>query len=296
MVTNNQSDWQELNHLATRSITLKDGQISEDKDINKREELVKSAEINDNKIDFSPSKINTFKSMLLKQIWAESLQFVRNPGYLLGIILFSCLIVFFPPDQNLGKLGLIFFAGINLLTFAIERLGKIIASERIEGWLKLLRITPLPPAIYLSAKIIMALSILAINLTIVLSLGAWKIGVEQSVGQWLIMFFSLILGIIPFAIFGLALGYLVKPKSIDSIAALSIPIALFSCGLPLPVPKFVQDLISFSPFYHYGQLAMWSAALDHDQHLWLHLLWLLWVGCIFSFVALWAYRRDQVLQ
>jgi ABC-2 type transport system ATP-binding protein len=296
MVTNNQSDWQELNHLATRSITLKDGQISEDKDINKREELVKSAEINDNKIDFSPSKINTFKSMLLKQIWAESLQFVRNPGYLLGIILFSCLIVFFPPDQTLGKLGLIFFAGINLLTFAIERLGKIIASERIEGWLKLLRITPLPPAIYLSAKIIMALSILAVNLTIVLSLGAWKIGVEQSVGQWLIMFFSLILGIIPFAIFGLALGYLVKPKSIDSIAALSIPIALFSCGLPLPVPKFVQDLISFSPFYHYGQLAMWSAALDHDQHLWLHLLWLLWVGCIFSFVALWAYRRDQVLQ
>ena len=142
----------------------------------------------------------------------------------------------------------------------------------------------------------MALSILAVNLTIVLSLGAWKIGVEQSVGQWLIMFFSLILGIIPFAIFGLALGYLVKPKSIDSIAALSIPIALFSCGLPLPVPKFVQDLISFSPFYHYGQLAMWSAALDHDQHLWLHLLWLLWVGCIFSFVALWAYRRDQVLQ
>jgi ABC-type Na+ efflux pump permease subunit len=64
------------------------------------------------------------------------------------------LIVFFPPDQTLGKLGLIFFAGINLLTFAIERLGKIIASERIEGWLKLLRITPLPPAIYLSAKII----------------------------------------------------------------------------------------------------------------------------------------------
>lgn len=296
MVTNNQSDWQELNHLATRSLTLKDGQISEDKEINTREDLSNTTENNDAKIDFSPTKINTFKSMLLKQLWAEYIQFLRNPVYLIGVILFSCLVAFFPPDQNLGKLGLIFFAGINLLTFAIERLGKIIASERIEGWLKLLRITPLPPVIYLGAKIILALSILAVNLTIVLSLGAWKIGIEQNIEQWLIMFFSLILGIIPFAIFGLALGYLVKPKSIDSIAALSLPVALFTCGLPLPVPKFVQDLISFSPFYHYGQLAKWSAALDDDKYLWLHILWLVWFGFTFSFVALWAYRRDQVLQ
>jgi ABC-type Mn2+/Zn2+ transport system ATPase subunit len=114
--------------------------------------------------------------------------------------------------------------------------------------------------------------------------------------QWLTMFFSLILGIIPFAIFGLALGYLVQPKIINSITALSIPVALFTCGLPLPVPKFVQDLISFSPFYHYGQLALWSTALDYDQYLWLHILWLVWFGFTFSFVALWAYRRDQVLQ
>lgn len=296
MVTNNQSDWQELNHFATRSITLKDGQISEDKDINTREDLLKSSENNQTKSNVLPSKINTFKSMLVQQIWAEYIQFLRNPGYLIGIILFSCLVAVFPPDKNLGKLGLIFFAGMNLLTFAIERLGKIIASERIEGWLKLLRITPLPPAIYLGAKIILALSILAVNLTIVLSLGAWKIGIEQNTEQWLTMFFSLILGIIPFAIFGLALGYLVKPKVIDSITAFSIPIALFTCGLPLPVSKFVQDLISFSPFYHYGQLAKWSAALDYDQYLWLHILWLVWFGFTFSFVALWAYRRDQVLQ
>jgi ABC-2 type transport system ATP-binding protein len=155
MVTNNQSDWQELNNLATRSVTLKDGQISEDKPIGNKQSKENTVETKKDKTYLPLSKNNYLKWMLLNQIWAESLHLFRNPGYLLGILLFSCLIAVFPPDGRFGKVGLLFFAGITLLTFAIERLGKIIAVERIEGWLKLLRITPLPPAIYLAAKIIL---------------------------------------------------------------------------------------------------------------------------------------------
>lgn len=296
MVTNNKSDWEKLNELATRCVTLGDGQIKEDKIIGNTEAEVVQVETNKQESNSYTTQTHNWISMLLNQIWAELLQLSRTPLYLLGILLFSCLVAFFPPDEKLGKIGLIFFGGISLLTFAIERLGKRVATERIEGWLKLLRVTPLPPAIYLAAKIVMSLLILAVSLSLVLSLGAWKIGVQETLGQWLIMFFSLILGVIPFAILGLALGYLVKPKSIDSIAGLSIPIALFTCGLPLPFPKYVQDLVTFSPFYHYGQLALWSAGEAYDNQLWLHLLWLVWAGCIFSFLAVWAYRRDQVLQ
>lgn len=59
---------------------------------------------------------------------------------------------------------------------------------------------------------------------------------------------------------------------------------------------FVQDLVTYSPFYHYGQLALWSAGLDYDNKLVLHMLWLIWAGFMFSFLAIWAYRRDEVLQ
>lgn len=295
MVTNNQSDWEELNHLATRSITICDGKICEDIVVNNGDNEPKTAPVENQLQKHSATKL-PWLFPLFKQTWVELVQLTRTPLYLLGIFLFSSPVAVFPPDKHSGKLGLLFFGGFSLLTFAIDRLGKRVAAERIEGWLKLLRVTPLPPAIYLAAKIIMALLVLAVSLSLVLSLGAWRMGVEETLGQWLIMFFSLILGVVPFAILGLALGYLFKPKSVDSIIGLSIPLALFTCGVPLPYPGWVQDLVTYSPFYHYGQLALWSAGLNYDNQLVLHLLWLIWAGFMFSFLAIWAYRRDQVLQ
>ena len=79
----------------------------------------------------------------LPQLWAESLQLLRTPTHVIGIFLFSSAITLFPPDERLGMLGAIFFAGLSLLTIAFERTGKRIVVERAEGWLKLLRVTTL---------------------------------------------------------------------------------------------------------------------------------------------------------
>ncbi len=136
-----------------------------------------------------------------------------------------------------------------------------------------------------------------VSLFLVFSLGSWKLGIQENMGQWLIMFFTLIIGIIPFCILGLALGYLVKPKALDSITGLIIPLALFTCGLPLPVAKWIQDLIALSPFYHYGQLAVWSANLPYyDGYILLHIMVLAWFSIIFYLLANWAYKQDQVVQ
>lgn len=45
MVTNNKSDWEELSHLATRSITLADGKIAEEKRLNEVMEKKKKPEL-----------------------------------------------------------------------------------------------------------------------------------------------------------------------------------------------------------------------------------------------------------
>ncbi|MEE3716524.1 ABC transporter ATP-binding protein/permease [Tumidithrix elongata RA019] len=327
MVTNNQADWKELNSLATRTITLQDGRIQEDRQsaIGKMptpsetapkqvamskggipvysfagtnsESILRVANDTPAESSSTLSYENDSRSRgFFPQLWAESLQLLRTPTYAIGIFLFSSAIALFPPDKRLGMLGPIFFAGLSLLTIAFERTGKRVAVERVEGWLKLLRVTPLHPFAYLSAKVVMSLAIAAISLLIVLGLGAWKLGIDQSWGQRSLEFTSLLLGSIPFTIFGLALGYLVNPKSVDSIAGLAIPIALFTCGLPLPVPQSVQDAIAYSPFYHYGQLVLWSAGQPYDGYFWLHLIWLLWTGCAFAFLANWAYQRDRAVE
>ena len=328
MVTNNQADWKELVSLTTRIITLDNGRIHEARQsaiakplnppITERKQVGMSKggvplfyssptissenailAADNTPTKNSPTLLYGNDSLLrgfLPQLWAESLQLWRTPTYVIGILLFSSAIALFPPDERLGMLGAIFFAGLSLLTIAFERTGKRVAVERVEGWLKLLRVTPLHPFAYLSAKVVMSLVISAVSLLLILGLGAWKLGIDQSLAQRSLEFTSLLLGSIPFTIFGLALGYLVNPKSVDSIAGLAIPIALFTCGLPLPVPQLVQDAIAYSPFYHYGQLVLWSAGQTYDGYLWLHVVWLLWTGCAFAFLANWAYQRDRAVE
>ncbi len=328
MVTNNQADWKELAKLPTRIITLDNGRIHEvrqsaiaklpDPPAPKRKQIAMtkggvplfySSSANNlesleqpkinlpvaNSSNLSSENVNILRGFL-PQLWAESLQLLRTPTYVIGIFLFSSAIALFPPDERLGMLGAIFFAGLSLLTIAFERTGKRVAVERAEGWLKLLRVTPLHPFTYLAAKVLMSLVISAASLLLILGLGAWKLGLDQSLAVRSLEFTSLLLGSIPFTMFGLALGYLVNPKSVDSIAGLAIPIALFTCGLPLPVSQVVQDAIAYSPFYHYGQLVLWSAGLPNDGYFWLHVVWLLWTSCAFAFLANWAYQRDRAVE
>jgi len=294
MVTNESSDREKIEALTTRCITL-EWNKEDGKSKIVADEIVGNITSSANQEEYSTDEPQNFIPMLLRQTWAESLKLFRNPIYLLGILLLPCMVVFLTPDENKVNIQLLFFAGISLLTFAIERIGSTVANERSEGWLKLLRISPLPPTVYLAAKILISLAILIVNLLLILYLGAWRIGVQAD-GRWVTIFSSLILGVIPFIILGLALGYLFKPKSVNVITGLSIPFALFTCGLPLPAPKSVQDLIPFSPFYHYGQLVLWSAGMEYDNYLLLHMFWLVWAGCIFGFLAVWAYQRDEVVQ
>ena len=293
IVTHNPSDWQELESIATRSIWLQEGQLLEDKPL---KEGAENDQRNFVPIQDQPSikQSQKWSEMLIAQIRAELLQIVRTPTYLFGIAIF-CIITSLISSPQYGALGLVFCGGLSVLTFALERVGKQIALERVEGWLKLLRVTPLQPTAYLTAKLTVSLLILAVILMLVLVISASRTGEAVTFGNQLALFISLLIGVIPFAIAGSAMGYLVKPKSLDQIAGISIPVALLTCGLSIPwLPK---DIVVLSPFYHYGQLALWSIGSKYyDHHLLLNLLWLITAGGAFSMLAVWAYQRDDVLQ
>jgi ABC-2 type transport system ATP-binding protein len=294
-----EQDWDKLSQLATRYLTLHalaeappEGQLIEDTS----QEIIQieNQQISQNIPVIQPQGA---AFIFLQQMWVEIIQLFRTPLFLLGIILFACLSSVLPFHGELAKQALTSFSVLILLTIAIDRLGKRVSVERAEGWLKLLRITPLPPVIYITAKVVTTLLLSAIIITLIMILGIWRLKIDINPEQVLLLVFSLVLGVIPFAVFGLALSYLTEPKSYDSIAGLSIPLGLASCGaLPLTNPRYLQDLVAFSPFYHYRELTLWAAGLDYDKHLLLHLLWLLWAGGMFGLIAVWAYKRDSVIQ
>ena len=297
MVTNNKSDWQELESLATREITLHKHSEAPERQI-------------DEKIRSNPSSFQTNKQVtettsnllpaFIGQLRFEIQQLIRTPVFL---VMTLALVAFLPLLKKLGIQGdgaiesMVSICGLTLFTVVIDRLGKRVAVERSEKWLKMLKVTALPSYVHIAAKVATALSICTVSVLLAFVLGHWQLDINVSLGIWVNLFLVLIAGVIPFAILGLTLGYLLNPKSADSILGLSLIVIPLACGtFALPMPNYLQDAITLLPFYHYKEVILWAAGLDYDQQILLHLTWLIWATVTFSAVALWSYQREQAVQ
>ena len=299
MVTNNKSDWQELESLANREITLHKysevaatGQISE--------KILQSNSTNSQPKIINPSEIaSNFWQTFVGQFCFETQQLIRTPVF---IVMTLALVAFIPLLKQLGIQGdaaiesLVSICGLVLFTVVIDRLGKRVAVERAEKWLKLLRVICLPPYIHIAAKIATSLLICSVSILLAFILGYWQLGINVHFTLWVNLFFVLIVGIVPFAILGLSLGYLLNPKSADSILGLSLILIPVACGaFAFPIPNYLQDAITLVPFYHYKEAILWAAGLNYDKEIFLHLLWLIWATVVFSAIALWSYQREQAV-
>ena len=299
MVTNNKSDWQELESLATREITLHEypeapqtGQIAD--------KILQTNHSNSQTDKRITKTTNHLLPAFLGQLRFEIQQLIRTPVFL---IMTLALVAFLPLLKKLGIQGdaamesMVSICGLTLFTVVIDRLGKRVAVERSEKWLKMLKVTALPPYIHIAAKVVTALLICTVSVLLAFVLGHWQLGIDASLGMWVNLFFVLIVGVIPFAILGLTLGYLLDPKSADSILGLSLIVIPVACGtFALPMPDYLQDAITLLPFYHYKEAILWAAGLDYDKQILLHLTWLIWATITFSAIALWSYRREQTVR
>ncbi|WP_036484415.1 ABC transporter ATP-binding protein/permease [Myxosarcina sp. GI1] len=299
MVTNNKSDWQELESLATREITLHkhseapaSGQLTE-----------KTLQSNSRNFQTNFQTEETSSNLLfafIGQLRFEIQQLLRTPLFLIMTI---ALVAFVPLLKQLGIYGdtaiesLSNFCGVILFTIVIERLGKRVVVERAEKWLKMLKVTCLPSYIHIAAKVATSLLICTVSVFLTFILGHWQLGIDAHIGMWIHLFLVLTIGIVPFAILGLTLGYLINPKSADSIIGLTIIVIPVACGaFALPIPNYLQDAITLSPFYHYKEAILWAAGLDYDNQIFLHLTWLIWATIVFGAIALWSYQREQAIQ
>jgi ABC-2 type transport system permease protein len=156
-----------------------------------------------------------------------------------------------------GAFGVI---GASLFGFGVG-----LASERGQGWLRLKRASPMPPAAYFSAKIVMALTFSLLVVLDLFLMGLLLFGVRLPASTWASLLGTLLLGALPFCAMGMALGYLAGPNSAAAVVNLVYLPMAFGSGLWLPLeqlPGFMQNLAPFLPAYHYAQLALgrWGSA------------------------------------
>ncbi len=300
MVTNNQSDWDQLNSLATRYITLK--KFSEDLEGSQ-------IEIEESNVPVSPvSNLNldadqptSSNNAFFAQLWCEVLQISRTPLYLLGIVLPVVLILFIPKDnapEGMKKAVVVLISALLLTLFSLQSANQI-SIERSEGWLKLLRASPLSSINYIASKIVIYLPICLGVVLLTLITGSLRLGFSFDLFQWMRLFIAFLLTAIPLFGLSLTISYWFKPKNVNTMSVISLLIIGVISGLVDFDNLLVENAMVLSPVYHAQSLILSTINVNIDkQHsdFVLDLIWLLWASGVFITLAVWAYQRDSVTE
>lgn len=242
--------------------------------------------------------------MLARQTWSELIARWRVPAFsLTSLILPVLFFTFFGlPFARLSEGGLSVGA-LMVASFGAYGVGSVmvfgfgigVANERGQKIDLLARATPLPPALHLLAKVLVALLFALVSLVVLIAYARVVGGIRQPGAVWLAVIGRLLLGSLPFIALGFWIGYASGPHAAPAVANLVyLPLA-FASGLFLPIrdlPAFVQRIAPYLPTYHLGQLA-WGAVGARSEPLAVSAAWLLGYAVLFLALALRAYTSDQ---
>lgn len=171
--------------------------------------------------------------------------------------------------------------------------GARIAAERAVGWNRQLRISPLSTRSYFRAKIITAYLMALLSMACLYVAGAAFFGVSIPAGEWVQMTLLILVGLIPLAALGIALGHLLTPDSIGPAMGGGVALLAFLGGTWFPIKGsgFLPDLAQLLPSY-------WIVQASHiavpGGHAWSAKGWIViaaWTIVLAAFARR-AYRRD----
>lgn len=235
----------------------------------------------------------------------EFLKLMRIPIFAVSTIALPVMFyllfgVAFAGDQD-GGVGrttymLATYGTFGVIGAALFGFGVSVAVERGQGWMRLKRVSPMPPQAYFAAKVVMSATVSALIIGALFVLGATMGGVRMPAVQWVSLGLVLLLGALPFSAMGLAFGYLVGPNSAPAMLNLIYLPMAFASGLWIPIhqlPPFVQGIAPALPPYHFAQLALGTVGAAEGGSQVLHAVVLLAFTALFLTVAAWGFRRDE---
>jgi ABC-2 type transport system permease protein len=209
------------------------------------------------------------------ETWYEFLKLLRQPHYIGGVIGFPIMFyVLFGLSFSRGASALkaaeyllASYSVFGVVTASLFAFGVGVSTERASGWMLLKQAAPLPTPVYLTAKVVTCMLFGGVICVLLALLGVTFGGVRFSAVQWAGLLGSVMLGCVPFCLFGLALGYLIPPAGAPSLVNLiNLPLA-FAGGLWMPhemLPRPLQMIAPFVPQHHLGRLALSSIGFVDD--------------------------------
>ncbi|MFF2651184.1 ABC transporter permease [Streptomyces sp. NPDC058045] len=235
----------------------------------------------------------------------ELIRALRNKKFLFFSVLYpSALFLMIAGTQDahtevdgtgltLPTLFMVSMASFGALTAVLMGNSERIAKERENGWVRQLRLTPLPGRGYVVAKTASAAVVSLPAIVVVFIVAAATKGVRLEAWQWLALTGAIWAGSLVFAALGVAVGYLATGDAVRPITMILYFGLSVLGGLWMPTttfPGWLQKISSWLPTYAYAGLGQ-SIELGDAPHA-KDLAILVVSFLLFAGGAAWLYRKD----
>jgi ABC-2 type transport system permease protein len=244
-------------------------------------------------------KVSTVR-ILMAECHSEILKAWRMPSFAVPTLIFP--LVFYAmfgvvlggadvarATYMLATYGIFAALGPSLFSFGVS-----VATERDRGWLEVKRAAPMPFAVLIAARMVMAMLfalIVTLALFVIAHFGA---GVTLPVVTWLALLGLNLLATVPFSLLGLAIGLRVKTQAAAAITNLAFFGFSLLGGLWVPItimPAIMGKIALLMPSYHFGELALFVIGLKEGVSPVLNIGLALAFSALFAFAAHRAWRH-----
>ncbi|WP_233590363.1 ABC transporter permease [Dyella dinghuensis] len=209
----------------------------------------------------------------LAEARSECLRYLRNPGFMLPIMLFPTMFYLLfgivmakHEGADVARYLLASYGVFGLMSPGLFGFGISLALERDGGLLTYKRALPMPPGAYLLGKMLMAMLAAAVVIVLLLIMSVTMAHVALTAQQAGMLLLTGVLGVLPFCALGMLVGTLIKGQGAPGLLNLVYLPMSFLSGLWVPMnqlPGALQQIAPIWPSYHLHRVAL--AALNMDQ-------------------------------
>ena len=226
-----------------------------------------------------------------------SLELLRQPAFSVPTLAFPAIFFLFfaaPRDGDDADVLLASYAAFAVLGVAFFQFGVGIAAERSSPWEGFVRVLPVTVRVRLAARVLSALVFAAASVTLLLATATATTSFALSPARWPAFAAALLLGAVPFALLGIALGYWTSPRAALPVANLVFLPLSFAGGLWGGAARLPDVLAAVSPFLptrQWGEVVWWAVG-EGSLAPWAP-AGLAASTAVFAALAVWGYRRDE---
>jgi ABC-2 type transport system permease protein len=226
-----------------------------------------------------------------------TLELVRFPAYVVPTLLLpAAFYLFFVSDgpRAAETARMATFAGFAVIGVAFFQFGVGIAADRASPWEAYLRTLPVGPGPRLAARLLSASVFAAAAAALLVGTALAAGGAWLAPTRWLGLGCALLVGTVPFAFLGIALGYWAPAKAALPLANLLYLLLAYAGGLwtrPSSLPGVVRGVSTFLPTRAFSDGLV--AAVVRGGVDWGAWLALAGFSVLFAALAATGYRRDE---